>query len=119
MAAKRVLVVDDNQDSAESLSLLLELMGHSVRTAHDGEQAIAAADAFRPHLVLMDIEMPRMNGYDAARHLRKAPWTADVTLVALSGWGQDEDVERSREAGFDAHLVKPVEAAALEALLTA
>lgn len=114
---KRVLVVDDNLDSAESLSLLLELMGHSVRTAHDGEQALAEADAFRPELVLMDIGMPRMDGYEAARRLRQADWSADTVLVALTGWGQDEDKRRSEEAGFDHHLIKPVDPAALEALL--
>ena len=114
---KRVLVVDDNLDSAESLSLLLELMGHTVRTAHDGEEALAEADAFRPDLVLMDIGMPRMDGYEAARRLRQAPWAADTVLVALTGWGQDEDKRRSEEAGFDRHLIKPVDPTALEALL--
>lgn len=114
---KRVLVVDDNLDSAESLSLLLELMGHEVRTAHDGEQALAEADAFRPDLVLMDIGMPRMDGYEAARRLREAEWAASIILVALTGWGQDEDRRRSEAAGFNHHLIKPVDPAALEALL--
>ena len=116
---KRVLVVDDNTDSAESLSLLLELMGHTVRTAHDGEQALAEAEAFRPELVLMDIGMPRMDGYEAARRLRELAWGTEVVLVALTGWGQDEDKRRSEEAGFDHHLIKPVDPAALEALLGA
>ena len=114
---KRVLVVDDNADSAESLSLLLELMGHTVRTAHDGEEALAEAESFRPELVLMDIGMPRMDGYEAARRLRQAPWAEGVVLVALTGWGQDEDKRRSEEAGFNHHLIKPVDPAALEALL--
>jgi CheY-like chemotaxis protein len=114
---KRVLVVDDNADSAESLSLLLELMGHTVRTAHDGEQALVEADAFRPDLVLMDIGMPRMDGYEAARRLRQQSWSAQTVLVALTGWGQDEDKRRSEDAGFDHHLIKPVEPAALESLL--
>ncbi|MGI8672343.1 MAG: response regulator [Luteitalea sp.] len=114
---KRVLVVDDNADSAESLSLLLELMGHEVRTAHDGEQALAEADAFRPELVLMDIGMPRMDGYEAARRLRQSPWAQDVVLVALTGWGQDEDKRRSEAAGFNHHLIKPVDPAALGELL--
>ncbi len=116
-AMKRVLVVDDNADSAESLSMLLELMGHTVRTAHDGEEALTQAEAFRPDLVLMDIGMPRMDGYEAARRLRLAEWGAGVVLVALTGWGQDEDKRRSEDAGFDHHLIKPVDPAALEALL--
>ena len=114
---KRVLVVDDNADSAESLSLLLELMGHTVRTAHDGEEALEQAEAFRPELVLMDIGMPRMDGYEAARRLRQLPWAEGVVIVALTGWGQDEDKRRSEEAGFDQHLIKPVDPTALEALL--
>jgi CheY-like chemotaxis protein len=113
----RVLVVDDNADSAESLSLLVELMGHAVRTAHDGEQALVEAEAFRPDIVLMDIGMPRMDGYEAARRLRTMPWAATIVLVALTGWGQDEDRRRSEAAGFDHHLIKPVDPAALEALL--
>lgn len=115
---KRVLVVDDNADSAESLSLLLELMGHTVCTAHDGEQALAEAEGFRPDLVLMDIGMPRMDGYEAARRLRQEAWGQSVVLVALTGWGQDEDKRRCEAAGFDHHLIKPVDPAALEALLT-
>jgi CheY-like chemotaxis protein len=114
---KRVLVVDDNADSAESLSLLLELMGHTVRTAHDGEEALEQAETFRPELVLMDIGMPRMDGYEAARRLRQLPWAGEVVIVALTGWGQDEDKRRSEEAGFDRHLIKPVDPTALEALL--
>ena len=114
---KRVLVVDDNADSAESLSLLLELLGYEVRTAHDGEQALEEADRFRPDLVLMDIGMPRMDGYEAARRLRQAAWAADVRLVALTGWGQDEDRRRSEEAGFDDHLIKPVDPTALQTIL--
>lgn len=114
---KRVLVVDDNADSAESLSLLLELMGHVVRTAHDGEEALAQADAFRPELVLMDIGMPRMDGYEAARRLRQAPWAGEVVLVALTGWGQEEDKRRSEAAGFDRHLIKPVDPSTLGELL--
>ena len=117
MVVKRVLVVDDNMDSAESLSLLLQLMGHTVRMAHDGEQALAEADAFRPEFVLMDIGMPRMDGYEAARRLRQAAWSAETVLVALTGWGQDEDKRCSEEAGFDHHLIKPVDPTALERLL--
>jgi CheY-like chemotaxis protein len=113
---KRVLVVDDNADSAESLSLLLELMGHTVRTAHDGEEALEQAETFRPELVLMDIGMPRMDGYEAARRIREA-LGASVVLVALTGWGQDEDKRRSHDAGFNYHLTKPPDPEALEALI--
>ena len=115
---KRVLVVDDNADSAESLSLLLELMGHTVRTAHDGEQALAEAERFRPELILMDIGMPRMDGYEAARRLRQADWATGTVLVALTGWGSEEDRRRTRRTGFDFHLVKPVSAEAVDEILS-
>ncbi|HVK13626.1 MAG TPA: ATP-binding protein [Gemmataceae bacterium] len=114
---RRILVVDDNEDSADSLGQLLELLGHEVRTAYDGEAGVTEAGAFRPHVVLMDIGMPRLNGYDAARRIRGQPWGKQVVLVALTGWGQEGDRRRSREVGFDAHLVKPVEPAALDKLL--
>jgi signal transduction histidine kinase len=113
----RVLVADDNADSASSLALMLEILGHEVRTAQDGQEAVEAAEAFRPDVILLDIGMPRMNGYDACRRLREQPWGAGVFIAALTGWGQDEDKRRSREAGFDRHIVKPVEPAALEATL--
>ncbi|HUR55866.1 MAG TPA: ATP-binding protein [Gemmataceae bacterium] len=113
----RILVVDDNRDSAESLGMLLALRGNDIRTAHDGLEALDAAEAFRPVLVLLDIGLPKLNGYDVARRLRQQPWAKGVTLVALTGWGQDEDRRRSREAGFDFHIVKPVELAALEKML--
>lgn len=114
---RRVLVVDDNPDSAESLSMLLELMGHTVCTANDGAEALSVADEFRPDLVLMDLGMPHMDGLEAARRLRSQPWSTQLVLVALTGWGQDEDRERSEAAGFDHHLVKPLDTAALAALL--
>ena len=113
----KVLVVDDNRDAAESLSLLLGLQGHDVCTSHDGNSAIAAARTFRPHLVLLDIGMPGMNGYEVARHLRQIPELNDVVLAALTGWGQPEDRQRSRAAGFDQHLVKPVTPDALQGVL--
>ncbi len=113
----RVLVADDNADAAGSLALMLQLMGHEVRTAHDGLEALDVAAEFRPDLVLLDIGMPRLNGYDAARRLRQEEWGRGVVLVALTGWGQEEDKRRSREAGFDHHLVKPVEPTALGELL--
>jgi signal transduction histidine kinase len=116
---RRILVADDNVDSAASLTMMLEFMGNEVRTAHDGIEAVAAAAAFRPELILLDIGMPGRNGYDACREIRRQPWGRDVVVVALTGWGQDEDKRRSREAGFDQHLIKPVEPAALGRLLAA
>ncbi len=114
---RRILVVDDNRDSATSLALMLQLMGNETRTAHDGAEGIEAAAAFRPDVMLLDLGMPRLNGYDAARRIREQPWGRDLVLVALTGWGQDSDRARSRAAGFDHHLVKPVEPATLETLL--
>ena len=116
-AGHRILVVDDNVDAANSLAMLLRIMGNEVWTAHDGVDGVSAAASFRPDLVLMDIGMPRLNGYDACRHLREQPWSNGLVVVALTGWGQDTDKSRSQEAGFDHHLVKPVEHAALESLL--
>jgi len=116
-ARLRILVADDNQDAAESLALMLRLMGNQVRTVHDGEQAVAEAAAFRPDVILLDIGMPRMNGYDAAREIRGHGWGARMVLVALTGWGQDEDKRRASEAGFDRHFTKPVSPADLEKLL--
>jgi signal transduction histidine kinase len=114
---RRVLVADDNVDAAASLAMMLEFMGNEVRTAHDGIAAVEAAAAFRPDVILLDIGMPRMNGYDACRQIREQPWGRGIAIAALTGWGQEEDKRQSREAGFDHHLVKPVEPAALEALL--
>jgi len=112
--SRRVLVVDDNLDAAESLAMLLAFAGHETRKAHDGIEAVKAAEQFRPDVVLLDIGLPVMNGYDACRRLRQEAWGRSMLLVALTGWGQEEDREQSRDAGFDAHLVKPVD---LEALL--
>ncbi len=116
-ARRRMLVADDNVDSASSLAMMLKLMGHEVCTAHNGVEAVEAAAAFRPDVILLDIGMPKMNGYDACRRIREQPGNGSVVIVALTGWGQDEDKRRSREAGFDGHLVKPVEPATLEKLL--
>jgi CheY-like chemotaxis protein/two-component sensor histidine kinase len=116
-AARRTLVVDDNVDSADSLATLLRVTGHEAMTAHDGLEALAAAERFRPEVVFLDIGMPRMNGYDAARHIRQQDWGRDVLLVALTGWGKDEDRRRSADAGFDAHLVKPADSNDLLRLL--
>jgi len=116
-ARRRILVADDNTDAAASLAMMLEIMGNEVRTAVDGQEAVETAESFRPTVILLDIGMPRLNGYDACRRIREQPWSHGVFLVALTGWGQDEDKRRSKEAGFDHHLVKPVEPAALEKLL--
>src|SRR5207248_661819 len=114
----RILVVDDLRDAADSMAMMLRVMGHDTRTAYDGLEAVQTAAAFQPNVVLLDIGLPKMNGYEAARRIRSEPWGGKVALVALTGWGQEEDKRRSLEAGFDHHLTKPVEAAALEKLLT-
>jgi PAS domain S-box-containing protein len=114
---RRILIADDNADSAASLAEMLRLMGHHVRTASDGQEAIDAADSFRPEIVLLDIGMPKLNGYDACRRLRERSWVKNAVVVALTGWGQDDDRRRSKEAGFDRHLVKPVAARTLTKFL--
>jgi CheY-like chemotaxis protein len=118
VSGRRILVVDDNTDSAISLALLLKFKGHEVRTAQDGVAGMQTAAAFQPDLILLDIGMPGLNGYDVCRRIRKEPWGKSVCIVALTGWGQDEDKRRSAEAGFNGHLVKPVELGALEKLLS-
>ncbi|WP_255428387.1 response regulator [Ramlibacter cellulosilyticus] len=105
----RILVADDNTDAAETLAILLESLGHSVRQVHDGEAAVQAAGEFDAELVLLDIGMPRVNGYDACRRIREQPGGAGRTVVAVTGWGQPQDLERSRAAGFDEHVVKPID----------
>jgi CheY-like chemotaxis protein len=105
---RSILIVDDNQDAADSLGALLGLMGNEVHIAYDGEQALEMAAAIEPQVVLMDIGLPKLNGYEAARRMRALSGTRDALIVALTGWGQGEDRRRSREAGFDHHLVKPV-----------
>jgi PAS domain S-box-containing protein len=114
---RRVLVVDDCQDGADSLGMMLRLLGDDVRTAHDGVEAVEAARQFRPQIILMDVGLPRLNGLDATRRIREQPWGKTVRIIALTGWGQDGDRDRSREAGCDGHLVKPVNLADLEKLL--
>src|SRR5205085_2045571 len=114
---RRVLVVDDNVEAAASLALLLGVAGHEVRVVYDGEAALAAVSAERPEVVLMDIGLPRLDGYEVARRLRQQPALRGVVLVALTGWGQDEDKRRSREAGFDHHLTKPFDPSDLQCLL--
>jgi CheY-like chemotaxis protein len=114
---RRILVVDDNRDAVESLGMLLEMMAYDVRTAEDGLEAVDVAAAFRPDVILLDIGLPRLNGYETAQRIRQLDGGRDTLLVALTGWGQEEDRRRSREAGFDHHLVKPVDPDALEQLL--
>jgi CheY-like chemotaxis protein len=115
---RRVLVVDDNHDSATSLATLLRMGGNEAHLAHDGEEAVSAAETLRPEVVLLDIGLPKINGYDVCRRIRSAPWGKDVLLVAVTGWGQREDRRQAREAGFDHHMVKPVDYTALSELLT-
>ena len=113
----RILVADDNHDAAVSLSMILELLGNEVRTAGDGAEAVQVADVFRPDLILLDIGMPKLTGYEACQQIRQQPWSQDVVLVALTGWGQDDDRRRSQDSGFDFHLVKPIDPAAIEHLI--
>jgi CheY-like chemotaxis protein len=114
---RRVLVVDDNRDAANSLAMLLELSGNRTEAAYDGLAAIEAAARFEPDVVLLDIGLPGLNGYEVALRMRNEPWGKRAKLVAVTGWGEAEDLERSRDAGFDAHLLKPVDHEALVKLL--
>ena len=116
---RRVLVVDDNRDAAEIMTVLLEIWGHQVRIAYSGPDALGVAAEYRPDAALLDIGLPGMSGFEVARRLRELPGWDGVMLVAVTGYGQDEDLRRSREAGFDHHLTKPVEPARLQSLLAA
>lgn len=113
MQPQRVLIVDDNRDAAISLSVLMSLTGSDTTTAFDGLEAVETAADFDPDVVLLDIGLPKLNGYEVCRLLRQMPRTRPLVVVALTGWGQDQDRQRSQEAGFDAHLVKPVDPDAL------
>jgi CheY-like chemotaxis protein len=117
VAPRRILVVDDNRDSAESLAMLLELHGHQAFRAHDGLEAVDAATRLQPDVILLDIGLPTLNGYETARRIRERLGGKRPMLVALTGWAQEEDRRRSEEAGFDAHMVKPVDYPALEKML--
>ena len=114
----RILVVDDNHDSALSLAMMLSIMGHETRTAHDGESALATAESFLPDVILLDIGLPKLNGYEVAQRIRENAWGESMFLIAVTGWGQEEDRQRSSEVGLNVHMVKPVEPAALERLLS-
>jgi PAS domain S-box-containing protein len=119
MVARRVLIVDDNQDGAESLAMLLELHGHETYKVYDGVEAVDAAGRLRPDAVLLDIGLPRLDGYEVCRRIREQPWGKKMLLVALTGWGMEEDRHRSRDAGFDTHMVKPLNYEVLVKLLAA
>jgi PAS domain S-box-containing protein len=114
---RRILVVDDNRDSVTSMAIMLQLLGNEIRTAHDGIEAVEVAEQFRPQVILMDIGMPRLNGYEATRRIREQPWGSDMTVIALTGWGQEVDRVQSKQAGCDGHLVKPINWSHLEKLL--
>ncbi len=114
---RRVLVVDDNRDCASSLAMMLGIMGFDTETAADGVEALRVAAAYRPDAIFLDIAMPKLNGYDACKVIREQAWGKNVVVIALTGWGQNEDREQSKEAGFDHHMVKPIELSALEPIV--
>jgi CheY-like chemotaxis protein len=115
---RRILVVDDNRDAALALEMFLRLMKHETRLAYSGVQAIEMAEEFRPDMILMDIGMPEMDGCEATRRIREKPWSQGTQIIALTGWGQDDDRRRSRESGFDHHFTKPLNTDALLTLLS-
>lgn len=117
LRGRRILVVDDNRDSADSMAMLLQLTGNETRIAYDGKDAFGQAAKFRPDIMLLDIGLPKLNGNDVARRIRASSWGKKIVLVALTGWGQDEDRKHTAAAGFDGHLVKPLDYAALTQLL--
>jgi CheY-like chemotaxis protein len=116
-AGLKILVVDDNRDAADTCAMLLEASGHHVQTAYTGRQALELARTFRPHAMLLDIGLPDVDGYKLARQVRATPWGRSVVLVAVTGWGQEQDRLRAVEAGFDRHLVKPISAETVDSLL--
>jgi CheY-like chemotaxis protein len=116
---RRVLVVDDNVDAAESLEIMLSLEGHAVEVAHRGTDALGVVARFQPHVVLLDVGMPEMDGYEVARRIRALPYGGRIALYALTGWAQEEDKRRALEAGFNEHLTKPIDRATLLQLIGA
>jgi CheY-like chemotaxis protein len=116
-ARRKILVVDDNADAAESLAALLTINGHETRMAHDGPEALMQAERFHPDIVFLDIGMPTLDGHETAKLIRRQPWGKEMVLVALTGWGQHEDRRRSKDAGFNHHLVKPADPVVVEKLL--
>jgi CheY-like chemotaxis protein len=117
IAGCRVLVVDDNRDGADALAMTLQFSGQTARVAYDGASALATAQAFRPDIAVLDIGMPGMDGYELARRLRAEPWSKDLVLIALTGWGQQHDRDRASQAGFDHHLTKPADPAEMSRLI--
>jgi CheY-like chemotaxis protein len=113
----RIQIVDDNRDSADTLAMMLKIMGNDTRTAYDGKEGVELAEEFRPNVLLFDIGLPKLNGYEACRLIRQLPWGNKVVMIAVTGWGQEEDRQRSHDAGFDYHMVKPVDASSLMKLL--
>ena len=113
----RILVVDDFHDNADSLAILLQSMGHEVQISYRGEQALEMAEKFRPDIAFIDLGMPKVDGYEVCRHIRAQTWGARMYLVAQTGWGQEFDRRRTQAAGFDQHMVKPLELDILDALL--
>jgi len=116
---RRIVVADDNEDSAESFAMLLSFSGHEVRVAHDGAAALDAVRDFRPDVAFLDIGMPGLTGYEVAQAVRAEPWGHDIKLIAVTGWGQPDDRARAHTAGFDRHLIKPVDPAEVDRLLDA
>jgi CheY-like chemotaxis protein len=114
---RKILVADDDHDSAESLAMLFQLMGHDVRSAQSGLAAIDVAAEFRPELIVLDIGMPGVDGYEVCRRIRQHAWGQAIVIAALTGWTRDEDRDRSAQAGFNHFLVKPVDPKALEDLI--
>lgn len=117
VTGRRVLVVDDNRDSTETLSMLLGVKGHTTRVAADGEEAIKAAEEFRPEIVLLDLSLPKLDGYEVARELRQRPYGASMLLVAVTGWSGNDVRAKAAEAGFDFHLLKPFDWEHLDKIL--
>jgi CheY-like chemotaxis protein len=117
VSGRRVIVADDNKDAADALAMLLELSGHEVRVAHGGRAALSLAQTFRPDVAILDIGMPDLSGYDVAAQLRREPWGGAIVLIALTGWGRDDDRQRAASVGFDQHMTKPVNPEKLEAFL--
>ena len=116
-AALKILVVDDNRDGADSLSEMLGLIGNDTRIGYDGEQALVLAAEYQPDVILLDIGLPKLNGYEVCRRVGAQAWSQAMVLIAVTGWGQEKDRDLTREAGFDYHLVKPVDPEALMKLL--
>jgi CheY-like chemotaxis protein len=114
--SRRILIADDNQDAAEALGMLLKIAGHEAHLAHDGTTALDLAERLKPDVVVLDIGMPALNGYQVAERIRAAAWGRRMVLIAVTGWGQESDKRKAQTAGFDHHLTKPMDPAELELL---